>query len=900
MWSKTLNLPHSQLAKRSDPLKSLKLFPKVTTSLYKAQKQLHQGDAEILHDGPPYANGSLHLGHALNKILKDLINRSRVLDGKKISYVPGWDCHGLPIELKAVSNNKSLNSWAIRSRARKLATKMMNLQAKEFESYCLMTDFENRYVTMSTDYVVRELKLFKSLMEKGLIKRKNKPVYWSPHSQTALAESELVYDEIVQTACYAAYPVTGPTDTSSSKYLLIWTTTPWTLPGNEAIAIHRDLKYVEVKVNDKVLIVAEDAFNNQNKYLASILDNGTVKRTFEGSELENMEYTCPLRRSKHKVLHADYVTSGGTGLVHTSPGHGKDDYQLGVKHNLPVYSAVDDAGVGIFDSLNKLCGIEGSLKETHKYSPYNDTFPDLSSMSNFILGTHPYSHSVPHDWRSKTPVIMRATPQFFLELGDVSVKALKTLDSVKFVPPSSRARLEAFIKTRSDWCISRQRSWGVPIPVLLDKYTGEPVTHPDFLDHIIGIIEKEGPDSWFQDALVDKWIPEKYKSLSDDLVKCTDTLDVWLDSGSSFLSEPLGTEKRTTYVEGSDQHRGWFQSSLLLHTAMYGTAPFATLVTHGFLLDKFNQKMSKSEGNVVKPEELINKIGVDGLRLLVAQSDYTSDISLHNESVNQVAALLKKIRLTFKFLLGNLDEKTTLELPSELSSLDKYILNSLQELVAHTQHHFKELDFQNFVRELQFHMNGTLSAVYFDAVKDTLYADSQDSTRRQAVQYVLAMILATYTRLLAPLVPLITQEVWDISPISIKNGSDTPLLAGYPSFPEIDYTGVTEPVLLALKVRDMANECLELAKKDKLATSLLPCDIYVHSSDDEIDTDLVELICVASHAYSGMSQNPLRQVSKDGLTVSIALSNQNKCERCWKHNAEETLCKRCATCVDGL
>lgn len=894
MWKQTLNLPKSLLGKRSNAARNAELFPKVTSQLYKKQLELNNRPIKTLHDGPPYANGELHMGHALNKILKDFVNRTRVLMGDTVKYTPGWDCHGLPIELKALAGVKTeLTSIEKRQRARELARKMVAVQSEQFQSYCLMADFSDVYLTMNPEYVYNELQLFRKLVAENLVSRQEKPVFWSPESKTALAESELVYAVKESTACYVGYIVTNPSlvNLGTEKgpvQLVIWTTTPWTLVANQAIAVNERVDYIFLRSsNNTVYIVSEPA----RATLADINPNQTLTEVgrCKGSDLIGLQYTCPLRGSVHNVVHGDHVTADGTGLVHTAPAHGKEDYLVGLRNKLPVKSVVDAHGKYVDDFGLGLKGLDARKNGTQIILQVLADAPQLH-----LLNVHKVSHSVPLDWRSNKPVLIRSTKQFFINLQSLRERASAALKSVTFIPKTGIDRLEAFINTRSEWCISRQRCWGVPIPVFVDKVSGEPVLDDEIIDFVISQMKAKGVDAWFvpdSEFHISEWLPADRQSLSSRVNRCQDTLDVWLDSGSSFLNGYKNPA--TTYLEGSDQHRGWFQSSLLLNAVLHQQAPFEQLVTHGFVLDQHKQKMSKSVGNVISPKTLIKQIGVDGLRLFIAQSNYTSDISMNGQSIESAAALVKKLRLTFNFLLGNTVDYTPSK-THELNLLDKYMLCSLQDLKTTVLMNFEQLNFQNAVRHIQVHLNSLMSAVYFDSVKDTLYTDQAASSRRRAVQFVLLHALATYVRILSPLIPLLTQEVWEACPALITNNSETPLLAAHHDLPRINPEEVAQfPKLIEL--RDLVNECVELAKQDKVVTSALTCDIYIQM-DVPFAKELIETVCVASNVKFGTSSSKYT-LTKNGVTVSVTEPSMNKCERCWKHNAVDSLCHRCHSVV---
>lgn len=863
----TLNLPRSILPNRSNRKRVPELLKKTGEELYAWQKkQFGHQKPYVLHDGPPYANGALHLGHAVNKILKDFINRYNVLAGCHVEYKPGWDCHGLPIELSSLKKHKPKTSMERRKVARELASSMIVRQMEGFKGFGVMADWNDIYRTMDTEYVVRELRVLAELARKGLVFRERKPVYWSVESATALAESELQYGERKSTAVYVAYPIKA----SSDKKLVIWTTTPWTLPANQAIAVNKDMNYVLTGDN---LIVAESRLDTVG---------GSIKQYIKGSDLIGIQYLCPLRGTYHSVVAGEHVTSDtGTGLVHTAPAHGKEDFALGQQCGLATHSPVNEKGRYFGDEIPKeLVGLDARTEGQSKV---------LELLKPAILKVESIVHSVPFDWRSKTPVMILATPQFFIDLGPFREKAIEALDNVQFRPQQGKQRLTAFVQSRTDWCISRQRVWGVPIPAFYKD--GNCIFSPEIIEQVASKIEADGSalERWFDPS--DS--PNEWVSLDgSDWRKSQDTLDVWLDSGTSWTQ--LSETPAQYYLEGSDQHRGWFQSSLLTHVAVKSRpeAPFRELITHGFVLDENRQKMSKSLGNVVAPEDLIKTLGVDGLRLLIAQSDYTADISLSDTAVHQVASNVKKFRLSFKYLLGNLTDYEIQD-QVELNELDKHALTNLSVLVRQCLDAYKEHRFNYVVKYLQAHMNSSLSSLYFDVAKDILYADAVDSPARRAIQYVLHTVLDVYVRLLSPLMPLLTQEVWELCPPTITKNLASPAMAGWPGeiakFPE-----ETKLVDRLLELRTQSNEAIELARLDKRVGSSLACDVIVPSSLQK-HRALLEQLLIVSNVFMSSDPQPSFEWSYNVGDITVVPAQSHKCPRCWRFasSEEDKLCARC-------
>lgn len=883
-WSKTLHLPKSAFPPRA-PLPSPYL-KRCTDDLYTWQRANRPEENKfVLHDGPPYANGSLHIGHALNKILKDIICRYQVSQGKRVSYIPGWDCHGLPIEIKALQALKvhhgDVSAVDIRKAARELATSTVEEQKAGFREWGVMGDWENAYKTMEKGFEMRQLRVFKEMVKRGLVERRRKPVYWSPSSGTALAEAELEYDEGHKSlAAFIRYPIHTASEKLRAKGvgggdanigLLIWTTTPWTLPANEAIAVNEELEYVVVELQQlhmsqlgepegPRLNGAEDFVGRKTKalvarsrveYLQSIFGedkiailsgtitgraedsenhNSTLSGTIFGSDIVGTTYRNTLRcdhfeddaQGKSReylspVIAADFVSSAaGSGLVHLAPGHGMDDYNVCSKLGLPISAPVDDQGRFTPDAGISMLHNLPVLKEGTK-AVLNWLFargmPDLRRDldSVYVLAAHEITHKYPIDWRTKEPIIIRATEQWFADVADLQPRALEAMTSVKFIPDTGRSRLESFVKGRSQWCISRQRAWGVPIPALyrVDTGTNEAIMNGSTIDHIMKVIEERGIDAWWTDAQDEPaWVPQ---GLEGKYVRGKDTMDVWFDSGTSWTL--LGDRGRNepvadVYLEGSDQHRGWFQSSLLTNVATQergnsAHAPFKTLITHGFTLDQSGRKMSKSLGNVISPSQItdgsllppvkrkkqkgqpksaepsFDALGADALRLWAASSDYTSDIVIGTPVLQSVHQSLHKFRVTFKWLLGALSKHnpiqdlTSLREKSPYACIDSLAIQQLSAASASIHVHYSAYEFHKGIAVLNKYVNSDLSAFYFETLKDRLYTGS--IVERVTAERVLFHIFEEMLNMLGPITPLLVQEVWEFTPEDVKNGMEDPL-----------------------------------------------------------------------------------------------------------------------------
>ncbi|KJR81534.1 isoleucyl-tRNA synthetase [Sporothrix schenckii 1099-18] len=832
-WASTLRLPKSTFPPRPLAEHRPLYLQRSTDELYKWQQANRpDNDPFVVHDGPPYANGKLHVGHALNKILKDMSLRVKIQQGRRVHYRPGWDCHGLPIELKALatasesssSSTAELTPVAIRKIARDLASRTIVDQMKEFRSFGVMADWDNRWTTMDPEYEVRQLQLFQTLVHKGLIYRKYKPVYWSPSSHTALAEAELEYnDRHVSTAAYVKFPILPGAavpgyDGSRPLSAVIWTTTPWTLPANEAIAVHRDFEYVLVQLGDEFLLVADSCLES---FTAACCPEGTpqpkvIVRSIRGSDLTQLQYTNPLRGKSAKpqpIIHADFVSAGsGSGLVHTAPGHGFDDYVVCMRLGLPIPAPVD--GEGRFtseaypDDPSRLEGLSVQGEGNKAV---------LAILGDAVITMHQYRHKYPYDWRTKKPIIIRATAQWFADVDLIKDPAVASLKNVQFIPETGRSRLESFVKGRSEWCISRQRAWGVPIPALYGDDDSVVLTE-ETVKHILAVVKERGTDTWWSDAADEAaWIPEALRKANPGVAyrRGSDTMDVWFDSGSSW-TQAANDAQADVYLEGSDQHRGWFQSSLLTRVAGLSSAatssssaaspatlsPFKTLVTHGFMLDGAGKKMSKSLGNIVTGAEVMegtllppikekkkkgrgkakaadgaspstntnaksnpgsatvvkyDALGPDALRLWVAGSDYTGDVVMSEMVLQATHTALIKYRVTLKMLLGSMHESAR---TTPLTTVDHIALLQLKDTMKEVAAAYDRFEFYRGLASLNRWLTNDLSSFYLEAAKDRLYCADGGG--------VLEPIFVGLTRMLAPVVPMLVEEAWDHAPAWLK------------------------------------------------------------------------------------------------------------------------------------
>lgn len=945
-YKDTVNLPKTKFDMRANAIKREPELQKfwADNQIYDRLSQNNPGELFVLHDGPPYANGSLHIGHALNKILKDIINRFQLLQGRKVRYVPGWDCHGLPIELKVIQNMKqsdraSLTTIELRHKARDFALNAVDEQRQSFKRYGVWGDWEHPYLTMKPEYEAAQIGVFGQMVLKGYIYRGLKPVYWSPSSKTALAEAELEYPEgHTSRSLYVAFPITslGATVKSSLEPYLsnlevaIWTTTPWTIPANLAVAVNPSFTYAVVQVGEsekpKYLIVAADLVERLSATLGTKL---TVKATVTGKDLEHSTYRHPLfDRESPIVIGGDYVTTeSGTGLVHTAPGHGQDDYQVGQRYGLPLLSPVDDNG-NFTDEAGQFAGL-------NVLGDANQAVIDALTQAGALLKEEPYVHKYPYDWRTKKPVILRATEQWFASVEGFREEAKTAIASVTWIPPQGENRITPMVAERADWCISRQRSWGVPIPVFYDEETNVPLLTEETINYVQAIFAEHGSDAWYSMS-VDELLPEKYRN--GNYRKGTDTMDVWFDSGSSWAAVLQQREElqypADIYLEGSDQHRGWFQSSLLTSVATNGIAPYKTVLTHGFTLDEQGRKMSKSQGNVIDPAIVIEggknqksepPYGADVLRLWVSSVDYSSDVPISKNILKQMGDVRNKIRNTARFLLGNLHDFNPAEnsVPYEqLPELDRYMLHRMTEVFTEVTEAYRSFQFFRVFQMMQNFCVVDLSNFYLDVAKDRLYISASNVFRRRSCQTVLNVALENLARAIAPILCHTAEDIWQYIPYDTSYKSV--FEAGWVKLAENwQKPEMTQSWQQLRQIRTEVNKVLEQARADKMIGSSLEAKVllYVsdpvlrqklqtlnpHSSTNGVDelrylfiTSQVQLLDspeIAGLKYSFQSE---------ALSIGVDSADGEKCDRCWNYSIHvgvsqkhPLLCERCIPALAG-
>ena len=798
---------------------------------HKALEKNKGNETFILHDGPPYANGNLHMGHALNKILKDFIVRYKTMQGFYAPYVPGWDTHGLPIEqalTKKGVDRKKMSTAEFREKCKEFALEQIELQKKDFRRLGVRGDFNDPYITLKPEYEAAQIRIFGEMADKGLIYKGKKPVYWSPSSESSLAEAEIEYHDKRSASIYVAFDVKddkGVVD-ADAKFI-IWTTTPWTIPSNVAITVHPELKYGQYNVNGEKYIIAEALSDAVAEALDWDKASIKLEKEYTGKELEYVVAQHPFLDRESLVINGDHVTTdAGTGCVHTAPGHGEDDYIVGQKYELPVISPIDDKGV--FTE-------EGGQFEGMFYDKANKAVTDLLTEKGALLKLDFITHSYPHDWRTKKPVIFRATPQWFASISKVRQDILDAIENTNFKVNWGETRIYNMVRDRGEWVISRQRVWGVPLPVFYAE-NGEIIMTKETVNHVADLFAEHGSNIWFEREAKDL-LPEGFThpgSPNGTFTKETDIMDVWFDSGSSHRgvleTRPELSFPADMYLEGSDQYRGWFNSSITTSVATRGVSPYKFLLSHGFVMDGEGKKMSKSLGNVIVPDQVVKQKGADIARLWVSSTDYLADVRISDEILKQTSDVYRKIRNTLRFMLGNINDfnPDTDSIPeSELLEVDRYLLNRLREFTASTINNYENFDYLNIYQEVQNFINVELSNFYLDYGKDILYIEQRDSHIRRSMQTVLYQILVDMTKLLAPILVHTAEEVWSHTP-HVKEESVH--LADMPKVVEVDQA-LLDKWRTFMNLRDDVNRALETARNEKVIGKSLEAKVTIASND---------------------------------------------------------------------
>lgn len=860
-----------------------------------------------IHDGPPYANGHLHIGHALNKILKDIITKTHYFFGEDIRYVPGWDCHGLPIEqqveIKLGERKKSLSKVQIRELCRQHAKEFIDVQRNEFKDMGILGDWDDPYLTLKFEFEAEIYKALCQIAKKGILIERSKPVFWSWAAKSALAEAEVEYKDKEDYSIFVAFDLSGEANAkigAKGAKAVIWTTTPWTLPANGAISLNPNEIYALTSEN---LIFAKPLVES----LVSLgITEGKIVKEFKATELEGLNAINPLNDRASKLILGEHVLmDGGTGLVHTAPGHGEDDYFVGLKYGIEVIMPVDEGGC--FDQTLKTkklfrADVVDELVGMHIFKA-NEKI--LQLLGPALIKSGKFVHSYPHCWRTHKPVIYRATKQWFIAMDEpmpsgktLRQVALEQIEGVKFYPQSGINRLTSMIENRPDWCISRQRDWGVPIAFFRDKSTKEPIFDEKILNNIYEIFKAKGADAWWQ-MEISELLPQDSGYRPENLEKVMDILDVWFDSGSTWKAVlqsgayDAGKFPADMYLEGSDQHRGWFQSSLLLSCAINECAPYKSILTHGFTVDEKGQKMSKSVGNVVYPQEVAKSHGVEILRLWVAMSDYSTDLKISDNILKQVSEQYRKIRNTIRFLLASTSDLNEIE-TSNFTRLDRWILTRAANAFAGAEAAFRNYDFSKGFNALLNFLSADLSGIYLDICKDRLYCDAPDEPRRRSAQSAIALITRALLPLIAPTLTYTIDEVMEFAPQIIKEGKEDVFDLTYKPIEFDDFLEFDE---ILIKSREKFFELIDALKKDKIIKSTL--ELVLQTSSNEIlSNDILGVAdwFMVSDVDTLQSEEALAEFKINDEIFRLVKSSKHKCPRCWKFNAKEPdeLCPRCA------
>jgi isoleucyl-tRNA synthetase len=908
-YKESLLLPKTDFPMRGNlPQNEPKRYAKWHESGVYEKMKLNRKECEMftLHDGPPYANGNIHIGHALNKILKDIIVKYHYFKNQAVRFTPGWDCHGLPIEQKVEekiggAKKKELPKSKLRELCRNHAAKFIDIQKEEFKQLGVIADWDKPYLTMDFKFEANIYRELCAIANQGLLVQRSKPVYWSWAAQTALAEAEVEYEDKVSPSIYVAFK-----HETLDASIIIWTTTPWTLPANTGIALNPEEVYV--LTSDK-FIVAKKLYN---ALIENGVISGSIEKELDPKTLENTHAVNPLNNRNSKVVLADHVLmESGSGAVHTAPGHGEDDYKVGLKYNLDVLMPVD-----AFGRYDETIVREKLFKNCEPYLGLNVFKANeliLEELGSALLKRTDITHSYPHCWRTHKPIIFRATKQWFISIDDaygvenktLRENALHVVENLKFYPQWGRNRLKAMLEGRPDWCISRQRDWGVPIAFFRNKKTDEIIFDEKVVNYTAMIFEHKGCDAWYDLSIEELLYPGSGYD-SKDLEKTMDILDVWFDSGSTqnavlrSRNYDAGNFPADMYLEGSDQHRGWFQSSLLTTLASSEQAPFKSILTHGFTVDEKGEKMSKSKGNVVAPEKVLKQYGSEILRVWVAMSDYQSDLKISDNILKQNAELYRKIRNTSRFLLANIADLEEIIPVDKLGVLDKWILSKAKAVFDEIEVAFSQYEFSKGLNKLNHFLVVELSGIYMDVCKDRLYCDAKDDIHRTGAQSAMAMIAKKLFVILAPILTYTVDELLEYAPRVIKEEAhDVFDLAPY-SLPDVK-SSLNDELLMEAKER--FSEVIDTLKKDKTIKTTMELVLYTNCDEiNAIEPQEAADWFLVSEVVHTQQNNPKVKFSIGQNDFEIYLSQQHKCPRCWKYCAheEESLCPRCNSVVKSL
>lgn len=908
-YSKTLNLPQTEFPMRANlPEREPGILSWwYERKIYEKKLAASAGRPKfILHDGPPYANGNIHIGTALNKVIKDIIVKYKSLRGYDSPYVPGWDTHGMPIEHAAIKilglNRHELDPLELRRECRDYALKCLDMQREDFKRLGVAGDWDNPYITLNPRYEAKQIEVFGEMAKKGFIYKGLKSVYWCPSCETALAEAEIEYAEKKSTAIYVKFPLIDdkgmvPAGIDSEKvFAVIWTTTPWTLPANVAIALHPELEYAWVANGDEVYLMATGLLESVKQ--GTSVSELRVLSTFKGSDADGMKFKHPFLDRQSIVVMADYVTlEAGTGCVHTAPGHGQEDFDTGVKYGLPVINPVDHAG--------KFTAEGGKYAGMAVEDANIPILKDLAAIGA-LLGKGTIRHQYAHCWRCKNPIIYRSTEQWFASIDGFRADALKSISEVQWIPEWGQERIHNMIAERKDWCISRQRVWGVPIPIFYCDGCGKHIINDDTVQSVMRVFETEGSNAWWIRPAAEL-LPSGFKCphcSHGAFHKETDTMDVWFDSGSShnavLTQRPELHWPAEMYLEGSDQHRGWFHSSLLTSVATRGTAPYRAVLTHGFVVDGDGRKMSKSLGNVIFPQEVIKQYGADVLRLWVVSADYQADIRISGEILKQLAEVYRKIRNTFRYILGNIydfNPDTDGVAYADLPEIDRWALLRLEQVRERVTRAYDDYQFHMFYHAIHNFCTVDLSAIYFDILKDRLYASKSDSIARRAAQTVLYELLVSLVTMVTPVLGFTAEEVWQHMP-KRKGMPESVQLIEWPT-EKTEYLSeeLAQKWQTLLEIRSEVTKALEVSRREKVIGNSIDASIRIEA--DPKTCAFLQAMETELPTYFIVSTVFLQEIVSEETRITIKVENHKgpKCERCWLHSEEGhagVLCSRCA------
>lgn len=885
--------------------------------LYNRRQKLNEGKPSfVLHDGPPYANGNIHLGHALNKISKDIIVRSKSMSGFRAPYVPGWDTHGLPIEqvlAKQGIKRKEMDMVAYRQLCRDYALSQVDKQRADFKRLGVSGDWNHPYITLTPDYEAAQIRVFGKMAEKGYIYKGLKPIYWSPSSESSLAEAEIEYHDVKSPSIYVAFKVADGKDLlDTDTSFIIWTTTPWTLPANLGISVNPDFDYVQIKADGRKFVVAKELLETVSQEIG--WQEVAVLQEFKGEVLDLMTAKHPFYDRTSLLMLGDHVTlDAGTGLVHTAPGHGEEDYIVSKKYGLEVLSPLDSRGCYTHEAP----GFEGMF-----YDKANPVITKMLEENGSLLKLDFFSHSYPHDWRTKKPVIYRATPQWFASIDKFRQDILDEVEKVDWIIPWGKTRLYNMIRDRGDWVISRQRAWGVPLPVFYAE-NGEAILTPETIEHVAKLFEEHGSNVWFEREAKDL-LPEGFShpgSPNGQFTKETDIMDVWFDSGSSHEGVLRQREDLSfpadMYLEGSDQYRGWFNSSITTSVAINGVAPYKAVLSQGFTLDGEGRKMSKSLGNTIVPETVIKQMGADILRLWVSSVDYEADVRVSMEILAQVSEVYRKIRNTMRFLLANtsdFDPKENRVAYEDLRSVDKYMMVRLNQTIKQIRDEgYDKYNFLNIYRTVVNFLTVDLSAFYLDFAKDVVYIEAADNYERRSMQTVFYDIAVALTKLLTPIIPHTAEEIWSY----LKEEEEFVQLAEFPAYQE--YANQAELLDMwqsFMDFRDNVLKALENARNEKLIGKSMEAKVTIYPSEqvrvllESLNANLPQILIVSPDFFTIAKEDhqsaPANATQFDDVAIVVERAEGEVCDRCRQMKAELSnhpamphVCHHCAEVIEA-